>query len=245
MKNLSLNQNATQSFFDKLEDRMIPLYAFALVLTITIISNLIMAIALVKTNKKTSGKLFIALCVCDVLFLTFYVILGVKGLKRNNWLMIAILNLGNFFQILGVQLFWLITILRYRSLVKPFSPLGSRFIWSFIFASCLVSFSYPALFDVMLVMEILELFNYFEAIAGSFQFLSFMIIVTINMLSYCHQRKLGQGQTSRNSGESNIEIQEEKSRIQKLRSIKSFVIASQKPSAVKCSNIFRSNNINC
>ena len=245
MKNLSLNQNATQSFFDKLEDRMIPLYAFALVLTITIISNLIMAIALVKTNKKTSGKLFIALCVCDVLFLTFYVILGVKGLKRNNWLMIAMLNLGNFFQILGVQLFWLITILRYRSLVKPFSPLGSKFIWSFIFASCLVSISYPALFDVLLVLEIMELFGILEVISGSFQFLSFMIIVTINMLSYCHQRKLGQGQTSRNSGESNIEIQEEKSRIQKLRSIKSFVIASQKPSAVKCSNIFRSNNINC
>ena len=228
-------QNGTETIFGEIERRMmIPFYVIVLLTVIGIIPNVLMIIALVKTKRisKTSGRLFVVLCVADISCLALYTLAGsvMFFLKVDHsfyWLQMVITILATFSQIFGIELFLLITILRCRSLLKPLSPKPTGFIWRFLVIASIVSISCPTVFHLMLYFDPsnIEILVYVELFAGLCQLIVIFLIVAFNFASYYHLSRLGsQRNTSSQQNSDSIYIEEEKSRKRKLKSVNTLLI---------------------
>ena len=157
------------------------------------------------------------------------------------WLYMVLMIMANFSQIFGVELFLLITILRCWSILKPLSPKSTGFMWKFLVIAAIVSISYPTVFHMLLYFDKhnMEVFVYFELIAGVCEFIVIFLIVAFNLVSYFHLIKLENGRKEkkkqiseisstrcyhRQTDYNNIYIEEEKSRKRKLRSVNTLLL---------------------
>ena len=217
----------------KLEMASLNLYIILFTLFVT--PNILMILALFKTSDrhmKISQKLFIGLCTCDIAMLTCYFLTRFATNRKKSKLTIAgltILLIGNYFQFLAVQIFLLITILRYWSIVKPLSrKIRPKVIFKMTLGSFVTSLYYPVGYLVVFEFQLIHVSGLnFERVAGSIFMIFVLPIAVINCLSYFHLRRKS-AERSRTealgSNTSAVIIEEEKSRQRKLRSVNTLCI---------------------
>lgn len=235
-RNITTTPNHTSSITKaRLEITSTTIYTT--IFTLFNIPNILMIFALFKTSKrhmKISQKLFIGLCISDIATLTCYFMTKFATKKEDNKMTVSVTGLtlllaGNYFQFLAVQIFLLITILRYWSIVRPLSPIiTSEFVLKVAVASILTSLCYPVAYLLVIEYQLVVFSNLnFERVAGSVFMILVLPIAFINSISYFHLRRnsnKGLNREDLGSNTSAVKIEEEKSRQQKLRSVNTLCI---------------------
>eukprot|EP00111_Clytia_hemisphaerica_P018889 TCONS_00055846-protein len=104
--------------------------------SLLLIPNVLLLIALLKTRKNNTlvGKLFIGICISDVLFLFGHIIMSLGVFfylqyEQIHLMQGLLLSITTFLQSVGIVMFTITSYLRYYSLKEPFSFIDNKIIY--------------------------------------------------------------------------------------------------------------------
>ena len=176
-------------------------FSYIVLCTLMEIPNILMILALVQTkrSKKITEKLFVILCIADIISLLFYFIIQVfpamppepSHSVYMSAIRLTIMTIGNISQVFDTMVFLLITVLRYRSLVKPLAPLKTSFVYKLILAAGMISVLLPGTRVLSHMYGFKK--RFFTALGGVFHFIVIILIVVINLMSFWNLRKTDEG----------------------------------------------------